>query len=424
MADKNSSGEKTEAPTPKRRKEARKEGQVPRSPEFGGWAPVLVIALLAPVLVPRELERLTELTVSSLRRATEVSPQESLLLVGQGLQHALTVLVLLGAIVMLVAVAAALSQGGFYVAYKAAKPSLKKLDPLQGAKRVFGPHAAWEGVKVTAKVTVLSLVVWFMAKGIMSNVGQLRSMTDMISVIGDLSIRLLRTVAIAALVLAAADYAVQRRRIMKQIKMSKHEVKQEHKQSEGDPLLKGARRSRQLAISRNRMMASVADADVVLVNPTHVAVALRYQENAGAPVVVARGAGVIATAIRERAADNDVPLVRDVPLARALYRSTDVGMEIPAELFVAVAQVLAFVISRRQRGATGGQHDSPRSHSSLTDLPDVPDAARRRRRTPGAPPRPRAAPREPRVPPQRERPAAGGRHRAQSPAASRGRHRA
>ncbi|QWC84709.1 EscU/YscU/HrcU family type III secretion system export apparatus switch protein [Nocardioidaceae bacterium] len=390
MADKNATGEKTEAPTPKRKKEARKEGQVARTPEFGGWASVLVVALLAPVLVPREMARLTEMTVSSLRRSTEVSAEEALLLVGQGLQHALVVLVLLGAIVLLVAVAAALSQGGFYVASKAVKPSLKKLDPLQGLKRVFGPHAAWEGVKVLAKASVLSLVVWFIAKGSMDTVGQLRTTTDVIAGTGDMSLRLLRTVALAALVLAAADYAVMRRRTLKQTRMSKHDVKQENKQSEGDPMLKGARRSRQIAMSRNRMMASVADADVVLVNPTHVAVALRYEQDAGAPKVVARGAGIVAARIRERAADHDVPMVRDVPLARALYRSTEVGMEVPAELFVAVAQVLAFVISRRQRGARGGTHDTPRPRAAVTDLPEVADAARRRRRTPGAaPPRPR-----------------------------------
>ncbi len=137
--------------------------------------------------------------------------------------------------------------------------------------------------------------------------------------------------------------------------MTKDEVKQEHKQSEGDPLLKGAIRSRQLAASRNRMMAAIADADVVLVNPTHVAVALRYDPEQGAPRVVARGAGAIAARIRERAAEERIALVRDVPLARALYTSTRVGQTIPPELFSAVATVLAFVISRRTPGSHGRQ---------------------------------------------------------------------
>jgi flagellar biosynthetic protein FlhB len=194
---------------------------------------------------------------------------------------------------------------------------------------------------------------------------------------------LIRNIAIAGLVMAAADYAVQRRRMGKQTRMTKQEVKQEHKQTEGDPMLKGAIRSRQLAAARNRMMSDVPTADVVLVNPTHVAVALRYDAERGAPRVVARGAGVVATAIRERAGDAEVPLVRDVPLARALYTSTTVGQEIPAELFAAVAQVLAFVISRRSRGQRGGEHRSPRHE---TELPPTPVAGRRRRNASGPAP--------------------------------------
>jgi flagellar biosynthetic protein FlhB len=158
--------------------------------------------------------------------------------------------------------------------------------------------------------------------------------------------------------------------------MSKEEVKQEYKQSEGDPMLKSAIRSRQLATSRNRMMADIATADVVLVNPTHVAVALRYEPSTGAPRVVARGAGAVAAKIRERAAEERIPLVRDIPLARALYSSTQVGQAIPSELFVAVASVLAFVISRRTVGSYGGEHRSPRTE---TELPEVPAIGRRRR---------------------------------------------
>jgi flagellar biosynthetic protein FlhB len=176
--------------------------------------------------------------------------------------------------------------------------------------------------------------------------------------------------------MAAFDYAIVRRRMGKKTRMSKHEVKQESKQTEGDPLLKGAIRSRQLAASRNRMMADVPTADVVLVNPTHVAVALKYDADRGAPRVVARGAGVVAQRIREEAAEHGVPLVRDIPLARALHRSTVVGQEIPAELYAAVAQVLAFVISRRTAGARGGEHHTPRQHG---DLPAVPVGGRRRR---------------------------------------------
>ena len=161
--------------------------------------------------------------------------------------------------------------------------------------------------------------------------------------------------------------------------MTKHEVKQEHKNSEGDPLVKSAIRSRQLAAARNRMFQDIPEADVLLVNPTHVAIALRYDAERGAPRVVARGAGEIARKIREKAAESGVPLVRDVPLARALYSSTQVGQEIPQELYAAVAQVLAFVITRRTSGQSGGEHRSPRTEA---DLPAVPAAGRRRRAVP------------------------------------------
>jgi flagellar biosynthesis protein FlhB len=201
--------------------------------------------------------------------------------------------------------------------------------------------------------------------------GGLVPMAVVLEVLGDHALALIRNVAVAGVVLAAADYLVQRHRVGKQTKMSKDDVKQEHKQSEGDPQLKGAIRSRQLAASRNRMMADIPTADVVLVNPTHVAVALRYDPDKGAPRVVARGAGVIAAAIRERAGEARVPLVRDVPLARALYSSTTVGQEIPAELFAAVAQVLAFVISRRSRGQRGGEHRSPRPEGELAAPPRI-----------------------------------------------------
>jgi flagellar biosynthetic protein FlhB len=211
-------------------------------------------------------------------------------------------------------------------------------------------------------------------------VGGLVPIDVTIDIIHGKALGLLRNVALASLVMAAADYAVQRRRVGKQLRMSHSEIKQEHKQSEGDPLVKSAIRSRQLAAARNRMMADVPKADVVLTNPTHVAVAIRYSGQA-APRVVARGAGAIAARIRETAADARVPLVQDVPLARALYRSCDVGQEIPRELWTAVAQVLAFVISRRRAGQVGGEHRSPRPQDPLLD---VPRAGRRRPVTPAA----------------------------------------
>ena len=370
------SEEKTEQPTARRRKESRKEGQVPRTQELGGWATLMIVALVLPPLLGRELTALAELMRDCFAIRGPVEVADATTLLARGTQHVFVTLVVLGSAVMVVGVAAALAQGGFFLATKSVKPSLKKLDPIQGFKRVFGPQALWEGAKMLIKSSVVGFVAYGAVSAIMPLIGGLVPISAVLEVVNDEVLGLLRTVAVAGLVMAAADYVIVRRRMGKKTRMSKHEVKQESKQTEGDPLLKGAIRSRQLAASRNRMMADVPTADVVLVNPTHVAVALTYDAERGAPRVVARGTGLVAQRIREQAAEHGVPLVRDIPLARALHRSTTVGQEIPAELYAAVAQVLAFVISRRSAGVGGGEHRSPRRES---ELPAVPVAGRRRR---------------------------------------------
>ncbi|MBS2939988.1 EscU/YscU/HrcU family type III secretion system export apparatus switch protein [Nocardioides sp. J2M5] len=370
------SDEKTEKPTARKRKESRKEGQVPRTQELGGWATLLLVGMVLPTLLGRELTAIAELMKQCFGQQGQVEVADAMVLLGRGARHVMVTLVTLGSAVMLVGVGAALAQGGFFLATKSVKPSLKKLNPVQGFKRAFGPQALWEGAKMLIKSAVVGFVAYGAIAALMPLIGGLVPIAAVLEVVRDEVLSLVRSVAVAGLVMAAFDYAMVRRRMGKQTRMSKHEVKQEHKQTEGDPLLKGAIRSRQLAAARNRMMADVPSADVVLVNPTHVAVALRYDAERGAPKVVARGAGVVAQKIREQAAEHGVPLVRDIPLARALHRSTVVGQEIPPELYAAVAQVLAFVISRRSTGATGGEHRSPRSEA---DLPTVPAAGRRRR---------------------------------------------
>jgi flagellar biosynthetic protein FlhB len=376
------SEEKTEKPTPKRRRENRKEGQVPRTQELGAWSAMLLVGGTLPALLGRELSALRDLMTTSLTAAGTARPEIAMELLSRGFWHILLALTVLGTGVMVIGVAGALAQGGFFLATKAIKPKFSKLDPIKGAKRIFGLQALWEGAKMLVKSALVAGLVWGAVRGLMPLIGGMVPIPVVLEAVSRDATALIRNVAIAGLVMAAADYAVQRRRMGKQTRMTKQEVKQEHKQTEGDPMVKGAIRSRQLAAARNRMMSDVPTADVVLVNPTHVAVALRYDPDRGAPRVVARGAGVVAAAIRERAGEAEVPLVRDVPLARALYTSTTVGQEIPAELFAAVAQVLAFVISRRSRGQRGGEHRSPRHES---ELPPTPVAGRRRRNASGTP---------------------------------------
>lgn len=370
------SGEKTEKPTAKKNKENRKEGKVPRSQEIGSWSALMLFAATLPLLFKHEVGVLKELMTTCFTAAGEADVNLALELLGRGLMHVLLALLLLGSGVMVVGVAGALAQGGFFFATKSLQPKLSKINPLSGFKRLFGMRLLWDGAKMILRSGLVALLVYLAVKSMLPYVGGLVPMDVVVSSFGSSILSMMRNVAFVGIVLAVADYGFQRHKMGKQTKMSKEDIKQEHKQQEGDPLLKGAIRSRQLAMARNRMMADIPTADVVLVNPTHVAVALKYDAEKGAPRVVARGAGMIAQTIRERATEAEVPLVRDVPLARALYHNTQVGQEIPVELFGAVAQVLAFVISRRTRGQRGGEHSTPRLDAPL---PEISSGPRRRK---------------------------------------------
>jgi flagellar biosynthetic protein FlhB len=220
-------------------------------------------------------------------------------------------------------------------------------------------QAMWQGAKALLKTVVVGLVLYAVVQGLMPvllGAGGLR-IEAVLSAAADGTTWLMIAAIAAGLGLAAADVLVVMRRNRKQTRMTKKELRDETKSSDGDPLVKAQRRSRQLAMSRNRMIAAVADADVVVVNPTHVAVALRYEAGKSAPRLVAKGKGVIATRIREEAERQAVPMVRDVPLARALHASCELGQEIPVDLYHAVAVVLAFVAALKRRGGpTGGVH--------------------------------------------------------------------
>ena len=355
------SGEKTEKPTEKRLKEARKEGRVARSADVGAWLGMAAAGVCLPLTVSRGWEA----AQTSLQHVRDVAatpdPELAVLALGEGLRSVALVMAPLAAVTVVVAIAAAGAQGGLHPATKNFKPQFSKLNPKQGITRILGPQAWWEACKILLKSAVLGTVLWLAVKGLLPvliGTGALPLGATVDAVRGGTA-TLLRSAVVAGLVLAIADYLVVRRRTMKGVRMTLKEVKDEHKQSEGDPMLKGAIRSKQLAMSRNRMMAEIATADVVLLNPTHVAVALRYEPGKGAPRVVAKGAGAVAAKIRERAAEHRVPMVEDVPLARALHSACALGQEVPAELFTSVARVLAFVMRLRSRGAAAGRHRMP-----------------------------------------------------------------
>jgi flagellar biosynthesis protein FlhB len=249
-------------------------------------------------------------------------------------------------------------QGGIWFSPKALKPKFSRMNPLSGIKRMFGPHGAWQLTKSLLKTAALSIVVYFSVRNLVPTVigsGSL-DIATLVQVATSTVLAVLRYAAVGGFILAIADFAVVKKRNNKSLKMTKQEVKDEFKSQEGDPHIRGQRRSRQLAMARNRMLADIPTADVVVVNPTHVAVALKYDPAKGAPRVVAKGGDNIAAKIREIADRNRIPMVADIGLARTLYKNCEIGQEIPPDLYKAVATVLAFIMTLRKKGSAVGTH--------------------------------------------------------------------
>jgi flagellar biosynthetic protein FlhB len=370
-------GERTEDPTPQRLKKARREGQIPRTQELGTWVGAAAASFLLPVLVRNAFDEVGRMFVQVGVVVDDPEVEQVTALFGQALSTFVTVSLPMAVALMVVGIAASAAQGGVHVTGKPMKPTLKKLNPFPGMKRMFGTHGIWEATKAVVKTAALGTVVVVTsdnAQELVSSSGAL-PLSAVTATFTDSAVLMIRVVAVTGLVIAVADYVVVRRQTMKQLKMTKYEIQQEHKNSEGDPHVKAQRRATQMAMSRNRMMAEVATADVLLVNPTHVAVALKYEADRGAPRVVAKGADEVAAQLRERAAEARVPLVQDVPLARALHASCEVGQEVPAQLFTAVARVLAFVMQLSARGVRGGFH---RPGFAAPDVEGLPRAGARR----------------------------------------------
>ncbi len=359
--------DRSEKATPKRMKEARRDGSLQKSQDLSAWLGVGVGALVLPMVVSSASKAGAEQMAMVRRVIADPDPALATAALSGGLGSVLATLAPLFGAVVLAAIVASAVQGGVHVSTKKLKPRVEQFNIAKGLKRVFGMQSLWQGAKAALKTAAIGLVLWSVVQGMVPMMlgSGTHSLSAILAAAGGGVTGLVRTAVLAGLVLAAFDVAVIVKRNRKKTRMSKKEIKDEHKQSEGDPLIKGQIRSRQLAMSRNRMIASVADADVVLVNPTHVAVALRYQPGSGAPKVVAKGAGHVAARIRKEAAAKRVPMVEDVPLARALHAACEIGHEIPAHLYVAVAKVLAFVMALRRRGSAQGVHRAPGGPSNL-----------------------------------------------------------
>jgi flagellar biosynthetic protein FlhB len=349
--------ERTEQPTQKRREESRRKGQVARTPDAAAAIALLGGFGILAVTGPWMLRRLEETLARGLTLPGR--PELTVPVVADVARNALLAIALVSGPVLAAAlifgVLGNVAQVRLRLTPQALKPTFSRIDPVAGAKRLFGAAAAMEFVKNAAKLAAIGGIAFLSVRSEWDRVLLLAGTgpEELLVVTAKLAFAVSLKIGAALAVIALADYAWQRRRLRKQLMMTKQEVKEEAKQTDMSPLLRGRIKQAQRSATRVRMLSAVAAADVVVLNPTHYAVALSYREDQGAPRVVAKGRDLVAARIRELATDNDVPRVENPPLARALYRTVEVGHEIPEELFAAVAEVLAFVyrLQNRRLGA-------------------------------------------------------------------------
>lgn len=340
---------RTEKATPKKQKKARREGQNARSQEVGVALSLLGTLIVGRAFLPGSLEDMGQ----GMREILTVSGSEpSWTLVRSSFLDMLVAgLVPFLAVATVLAVAGGVMQTGFTLAPAALKPKLSHLDPRKGLERFKPGRMGWESLRELLKLGLLAVVVIDPIREGIERTGEASGFEWWLSFAGGQAWTILLRAALLAMTLAAADFAIARYRHGRQQKMTKQEVKQEHKDQEGDPHQKAARRRKAQEMSRNRMIFDVAQADVVIVNPTHFAVALKYKMGEPAPRVVAKGMGRLALKIRATAYRHGVLVQSDPPLARAIYRSSKLGGYVPSALFEAVAVVLATAYRRRRRSA-------------------------------------------------------------------------
>jgi flagellar biosynthetic protein FlhB len=352
-------GEKTEKATPKKRDEARRKGNIAKSQDLGGATMLLAGLLALSAFGPALFERIEQATISTLRLVAhpEVVSRDGIgpILGELGKQVGLALAPLLAACA-LGAIVIAVMQSGGKMAPQALKPNFKKLNPMGGLKQLLSPNSAVEAVKGLLKVLLVGAVVSLVLFPKLDEMAALVGLSPadlMLTVAADV-MQIAQRAAVAYLAIGLADYFWQKYRHEKSLKMDKQEVKDEFKNQDLPPEVKGAIRRRAMEAARARMMDAVPTADVIVTNPTHYSVALRYDGEHLAPVVVAKGKDIVAFKIRELARDAGVAVVPDPPLARALHASVEVGQVIPEELYQAVAQLLAYVYRVAGRRAAAG----------------------------------------------------------------------
>lgn len=366
--------ERTEQPTPKRLEEARKKGQIPRSTELSAAAVILTVGGGLHYLGGYMGGRFNGLMTASLSLTRDQSVDESLMFSTMTTEaaHALLACAPILGLTLVAALVAPMLLGGWNLSFEALAPDFTRLNPISGFGRMFSARSGVDLAKAFAKFILLALVAVLLLR---QKSGELMGLgleptrvaiAHATSLTGHALLMLAGTLGL----IAAVDVPWQLFQHNKQLRMTRQEVREEMKESDGSPEIKGRIRMMQREIARRRMMHEVPKADVVIVNPTHFAVALKYDEKRmRAPIVVAKGADVIAARIREVATDSLVPIFEAPPLARALFKSVEIGGEIPATLYVAVAQVLTYIYQLKTTRRDGMDPPPPPDIDPAIDQP-------------------------------------------------------
>jgi flagellar biosynthetic protein FlhB len=353
MAGDSDSSQKTEEPTGRKLQEARDQGQVAKSQEVNNLFMILALTLSVVVFgggIARDIVNMTLPFIET----PDMVPTDIGHLTTMGWKL-LGMILLAGAAPLVIALFAAFFAGylqfGLMLSTEGVMPSLEKISPLSGLKRIFSMRSLSDFLKGLLKLAVVGAIVYMV---VTPSVGELHKLIGMevvqlLGVITDLLTRLLFTVFGAMVVITLADVLYQRYEHIKGLRMSRQEIKDEMRESEGDPMIKGRLRQLRMERARKRMMAEVPKADVVVTNPTHYAVALKYDAQMASPKVVAKGVDKVAQKIREIAAENDVPVVENPPLARGLYAAVDIDQEITPEFYKAVAEVIGYIYKLKRR---------------------------------------------------------------------------
>lgn len=347
--------ERTEQATPRRREEARKRGETPRSAELAGAAALLGTLIGLRLCWPSVLEAAADTVRWGLRECTTWRPSVSSVsgLIGKGLLLATAMAGPAAGGACLAALVANLGQAGFIVSGQALAPNWSRISISQGLRRMCSLRGLFSAARSLVKVAAVAAVTFLFIRGHWTEVLRLAhgGPAGAGAALGRMMWALLLQVGAVLVVAAFIDYAFQRREFEKNLRMTRREARDEHKRAEGDPLIRSRIREKMRALTRHRMLEAVKKADVVVVNPTEIAVALRYDMAATpAPVVVAKGRRLMAQRIRDQAEKHGVPITRNEGVARALYHSVPIGKQISPELYQAVAEILAFVYRGAQRG--------------------------------------------------------------------------